>query len=49
MKPDLSSVTLIREEKGGYSTKYRVRDGSGREWVAKVGKEAQPETVAAIH
>jgi hypothetical protein len=46
MKPDLSSVTLIEEEKGGYSTKYRVRDGAGREWVAKVGKEAQPETVA---
>jgi len=46
MKPDLSSVTLIKEEKGGYSTKYRVRDGSGREWVAKIGKEAQPETVA---
>lgn len=46
MKPDLSSVTLIKEEKGGYSTKYRVRDGSGREWVAKIGKEAQPETTA---
>jgi hypothetical protein len=46
MKPDLSNVTLIKEEKGGYSTKYHVRDGSGREWSAKVGKEAQPETVA---
>jgi hypothetical protein len=46
MKPDLSSVTLINEEKGGYSTKYRVRDGSGREWVAKVGREAQAETAA---
>jgi hypothetical protein len=46
MKPDLSTVTLIKEDKSGYSTKYRVRDGSGREWVAKVGKEAQPETAA---
>ena len=46
MKPDLSKVTFIREEKGGYSTKYRVRDGAGREWVVKVGKEAQPETAA---
>jgi hypothetical protein len=46
MKPDLSRVTLIKEEKGGYSTKYRVHDGVGREWVAKVGKEAQPETAA---
>jgi hypothetical protein len=46
MEPDLSHVTLIEEEKGGYSTKYRVRDGAGHEWSAKVGKEAQPETVA---
>ena len=46
MKPDLRRITFIKEEKGGYSTKYRVRDGSGREWVAKVSKEAQSETAA---
>jgi hypothetical protein len=46
MKPDLSKVTFIKDETGGYSTKFRVRDGSGREWVAKVGKEAQSETAA---
>jgi hypothetical protein len=46
MRPDLSRITFIKEEKGGYSKKYRVRDGSGREWVAKIGKEAQPETSA---
>jgi hypothetical protein len=46
MKPDLSKVTFIKEEKGGYSTKYRVKDGRGREWVAKVGAEAQSETAA---
>ena len=46
MRPDLSRLTFIKEEKGGYSKKYRVRDGSGRVWVAKLGKEAQPETVA---
>jgi hypothetical protein len=46
MRPDLSRLTFIKEEKGGYSKKYRVRDGSGREWVAKVGKEAQSETSA---
>lgn len=46
MKPDLSRVTFIKEEKGGYSTKFRVRDGRGREWVAKVGPEAQSETAA---
>src|SRR5687767_1699609 len=37
--PDLDKITFIREEKGGYSTKYRIRDGSNRVWVAKIGKE----------
>ncbi len=46
MRPDTSSVTFVKEEKGGYSPKFRVRDGLGREWVAKLGKEAQSETVA---
>jgi hypothetical protein len=46
MKPDLSKVTFIKEEKGGYSTKYRVKDGRGQEWVAKIGAEAQAETAA---
>ncbi len=46
MKPDLSRVTFIKEEKGGYSKKYRVKDGRGRTWVAKIGKEAQSETAA---
>ncbi len=47
MRPDLRTVTLIKEEKGGYSTKYLVRDASGREWVAKIGKEAKGETAAS--
>ncbi|HEY6189018.1 MAG TPA: hypothetical protein VIW80_15285 [Pyrinomonadaceae bacterium] len=46
MQPDLRRLTFLEEEKGGYSTKYRVRDGAGREWVVKVGKEAQSETAA---
>ena len=46
MRPDLRRITLIKEEKGGYSKKYRVRDGSGQEWVVKIGKEAQSETSA---
>lgn len=46
MRPDLRRITFIKEEQGGYSKKYRVRDGSGREWVAKIGKEAQSETSA---
>ncbi|HKB64296.1 MAG TPA: hypothetical protein VKC61_00480 [Pyrinomonadaceae bacterium] len=47
MRPDLREVTLIKKEPGGYSTKYRVRDASGHEWVAKVGKEAKGETAAS--
>jgi len=46
MRPDLRRLTVLKEEKGGYSKKYRVRDASGREWVAKIGKEAQSETAA---
>ncbi len=44
--PDLSSLTFIKEEKGGWSKKYRVKDAKGREWVAKFGREAQSETAA---
>jgi hypothetical protein len=46
MRPDLRRIKFIKEEKGGYSKKYRVTDGSGREWVVKIGKEAQSETSA---
>src|SRR5437763_4226156 len=47
MKPDLSSVTFIKVETGGHTKKWRVRDGSGNEWVVKFGNEAQPETAAS--
>lgn len=46
MRPDLSKIEFIRQETGGYSTKYRIRDGAGKVWVAKVGAEAQSETAA---
>ncbi|HKG96950.1 MAG TPA: hypothetical protein VKA97_04010 [Pyrinomonadaceae bacterium] len=46
MRPDLRRITFIKEQKGGYSKKYEVRDGSGRKWVAKIGNEAQSETSA---
>jgi hypothetical protein len=46
MQPDLSNITFIRKETGGHNTKYRIRDGKGRVWVAKLGREAQPETAA---
>lgn len=46
MQPDLSSVKFIKEEKRGHNKKFRISDGSGRVWVAKLGREAQPETAA---
>src|SRR2546430_11173743 len=45
-RPDLRRLRLIKSEEGGYSPKYRVRDAQGREWVAKLGPEAQSETAA---
>jgi hypothetical protein len=47
MKPDISNVTFVKDEVGGYSAGFRVRDGAGNTWVAKLGKEAQPETAAS--
>jgi hypothetical protein len=46
MQPDVSRVTFIKEEKGGHNKKYRIKDAAGRTWVAKLGREAQPETAA---
>jgi len=46
MRPDLSSIKFIKEEKKGHNKKFRISDGSGRIWVAKLGREAQPETAA---
>ena len=46
LKPDLSSVTFIKDEVGGYSPKFRVKDGAGKIWVAKLGNEARPETAS---
>ena len=46
MRPDLSSITFIKEEKRGHNKKFRVSDGRGRIWIAKLGREARPETAA---
>jgi len=46
MKPDLSKITFVADETRSHTTKYRVRDGAGREWVVKIGEEAQSETAA---
>jgi len=45
-RPDLRRLQLLKSEEGGYSPKFRVRDAAGREWVAKLGNEAQSETAA---
>lgn len=47
MRPATRRLRFIEEEKGGFSKKFRVRDARGREWVAKVSKEAQSETAAS--
>jgi hypothetical protein len=47
MKPDLTNVTFVANETRGYSKRYRVRDGSGREWVVKISKESQPDAAAS--
>jgi hypothetical protein len=46
MKPDISQLTFIEQKTGGFSTKYRVKDAKGNEWIAKIGKEAQTDTAA---
>ena len=46
MRPDLSRIEFIEEEKSGHNKKFRVKDGSGRTWVVKLGIEAKPETAA---
>lgn len=47
MKPDLTNVTFVSNETRGYSKRYRVRDGSGREWIVKISKESQPDAAAS--
>src|SRR5439155_20923529 len=46
MRPDLSHITFISKDNSGSSLKYRIKDGAGRKWIAKIGLEAQPETAA---
>jgi hypothetical protein len=46
MAPDLKGAVVLGRQMGGNNTKYRLRDGNGHEWVAKVADESQPETAA---
>ena len=38
--------TFVKEDKGGESPKFEVKDARGTTWVVKLGEEAQAETVA---
>ncbi len=46
MRPNLRRVHLVEKEKGGNNLKYRIRDASGRIWVAKIADESQAEVAA---
>jgi hypothetical protein len=46
MRPNLRRVTFIKKETSGNNLKYRIRDASGRVWIAKIADESQPETAA---
>lgn len=46
MAPNLRKITFIRKETGGNNLKYRIKDASGKIWVAKIADESQPETAA---
>jgi hypothetical protein len=46
MRPNVRRVHFIKKETGGNNLKYRVRDASGRIWVAKIADESQAEVAA---
>lgn len=46
MKPVLEKSQYIGRQTGGNNLKHRIKDGAGREWVAKIADESQPETAA---
>ena len=46
MRPNVRRIGFIKKETGGNNLKYRVRDGSGRVWVAKIADESQAEVAA---
>ena len=44
---DGSSFVFVREDAGGYSPGFDVRDSNGIEWSVKLGPEAQTEVVVS--
>src|SRR3712207_5238540 len=49
MRPDLRRLRVLEEETGGFSPKYRVRDASGRVWVAKLGRDRKSTRLNSSH
>ncbi|HEX6280523.1 MAG TPA: hypothetical protein VFZ49_10990 [Pyrinomonadaceae bacterium] len=46
LRPNTRKITFIEKETSGNNLKYRIKDGSGRIWVAKIADESRPETAA---
>lgn len=46
MKPVLAGSQNLGRQPGGNNIKYKLKDGSGRIWIAKMGRETKPETAA---
>jgi hypothetical protein len=46
MQPVLADSKYIGRQTSGNNLKHRIKDGAGREWVAKIADESQPETAA---
>lgn len=47
LRPNLRRLTFVKKETGGNNLKYRIKDASGRIWVAKIADESRPEVAAA--
>ena len=46
MFPVMEGMTYVDRQAGGNNLKFRLREKSGREWVAKAADESQPEVAA---
>jgi hypothetical protein len=46
MLPNTDGAVFLGKDTRGTSLKYRIRERHGREWIVKIGREAQPEIVA---
>src|SRR5258708_36560511 len=47
MAPDLSKIEFVSDDKKGNTLKYKIKDGAGNKWTAKIAHEAQSEVAAS--